>query len=73
MGFFYLEGHGIATEEIDHLHHLAKDFFSLPEVVKARWAAEFRERFAAMEFLKGNGSCGSNELAAISYKVYHFF
>eukprot|EP00435_Cladocopium_sp_Y103_P062260 s92_g23.t2 len=34
VGFFYLEGHGIAPEEIEHLHALAKQFFSLPTAVK---------------------------------------
>ncbi|PZM15500.1 isopenicillin N synthase family dioxygenase [Rhizobium tubonense] len=29
-GFFYLTGHGIAQEEIDHLTRLARRFFSLP-------------------------------------------
>lgn len=34
VGFFYLEGHGIVSEEIEHLHRLAKQFFSLPTAVK---------------------------------------
>jgi len=34
VGFFYLEGHGIDTEEINHLHRLSKQFFSLPTTVK---------------------------------------
>lgn len=34
VGFFYVEGHGIETEEVDRLHSLAKQFFSLPGSVK---------------------------------------
>ncbi|CAK8985645.1 Probable 2-oxoglutarate-dependent dioxygenase At3g50210 [Durusdinium trenchii] len=34
VGFFYLEGHGVPTQEIQQLHRLAKRFFALPESVK---------------------------------------
>ena len=29
-GFFYLEGHGVPSQEVQHLHELAKEFFALP-------------------------------------------
>ncbi|KAF2749835.1 Clavaminate synthase-like protein, partial [Sporormia fimetaria CBS 119925] len=36
FGFFYLTGHGISTETLDHIIHLARQFFALPQEEKNR-------------------------------------
>ena len=34
VGFFYLEGHGVPAESQQQMHHLAKEFFTLPAASK---------------------------------------